>query len=266
MKVLFSTGSLFYLPTKDIFYLSRETGFDGCELVIDRRFNDMRYVDEVIECLSVLPVCSIHAPYHRMKSWGTVAEALVRTIEIAKSMGVEVVNFHPPSWYSMELRFFNWFRKIRDFQKDFGCENVFLAIENMPLIGKRLMLAPYVLNDFEDMIRFGMERNLYFTFDTTHLGTFGKDVIGGFFKFLQTGRLKNIHLSDYENTKSHLFLGRGELPIVKLLNTARRLGYGGMITIELSPHELPRTREWLVRMMSYQRNFVKLHTGNTLND
>jgi sugar phosphate isomerase/epimerase len=259
MKILLSTGSLFYLPIKDIFLIARDTGFDGCDLVIDRNFNDMRYLDVVGECLDVLPVYSVHAPYMKMKAWGSTAEALVRTLEIARNLGAHAVNFHPPSWYAMEVHYFKWFRKMKDFQKDFGCNGITLAVENMPLAGKRLMLAPYVLNNYEDLIRFGMDRDLYFTFDTTHLGTFGNDLIVSFLAFLKTGRLKNVHLSDYGDSKSHRFLGAGELPIVKLLNTMRRLGYDELVTLELSPYELPRTREWLLKMLTYQSSFMKLH-------
>jgi sugar phosphate isomerase/epimerase len=59
--------------------------------------------------------------------------------------------------------------------------------------------------------------------------------------------------------ESHLFLGCGELPVVKLLNTIGRLGYDEMITLEVSPHELPRTREWLVKMLQHQVSFMKMH-------
>jgi sugar phosphate isomerase/epimerase len=259
MKVLLSTGSLFYLPIKECFLLAQEAGFDGCDLVIDRNFSNMSYMDSVTECLDILPICSVHAPYMRMKAWGTIAEGLVRTIEIAKAIGAEVVNFHPPSWYSLELRFLRWFRKVQDFQRDFDCQNVLLTVENMPLIGRRLMLAPYTLNDYRELIEFGVRRNLYFTFDTTHLGSFGGDIIVAVLDFLRTGRLQNVHVSDHSDFKSHQFVGTGDLPIVKLLNTMRRMGYDGMVTLELSPLELPRNPGWLVKMLRYQASLLKLH-------
>lgn len=261
MKILFSTGGLFYLPIKDVFLLSKDTGFDGCDLVIDGSFNDMHHLDKVLECLEILPIYSIHAPYMKMKAWGTTAEALVRTIEIARRVGARTVNFHPPSWYSMELEFYKWFRRVPDFQRDFGCDKIFLAIETMPLLGKRLMLASFVLNNYKDLIKFGLERNLYFTLDTTHLGTFDEDQVEVLLTFLGTKRLKNIHLSDYGDFRSHRFLGRGTLPLVRLLNTAGRMGYDEMVTLEVSPYELPRARTSLEKMMQYQVSFIKLHLG-----
>jgi sugar phosphate isomerase/epimerase len=259
MKILFSTGCLYYLPTRDVFLLAREAGFDGCELVLDRRFNDSRSIDVTLECNTILPVLSIHAPFMKMRAWGNQVYSLQRSIEIAKILGTGIVNFHPPNWFSMEVAFLRWFRKVKDFQKKLGAEDVILAIENMPRIGKRLLLAPYILNDFKDLIEFGVSKNLHFTFDTTHVATFGGDVISAFLAFFKTKRLKNIHLSDFGDHESHLFLGSGELPVVKLLNTMGRLGYDGMVTLEVSPHELPRTREWLTKMLKYQVSFMNMH-------
>ncbi|OPY70651.1 MAG: endonuclease 4 [Syntrophorhabdus sp. PtaU1.Bin050] len=259
MKILFSTGCLFYLPMRDIFLLAKEAGFDGCELVIDRRFNDSRQIDVILGCLDILPVYSIHAPFMKIHAWGNETYSLMRSVEIAKLLGTELVGFHPPNWFSMEIGFLRWFRKVQDFQERLGGEGVVVAIENMPRVGKRLMLASYVLNDYEDLIEFGVKRNLFFTFDTTHLATFGDDIVMAFLSFLKTRRLKNIHLSDYSDYRSHLFPGNGELPVVKLLNTAARLGYDGMVTLEVSPYELPRTRECLKKMLRYQVDFLNLH-------
>jgi sugar phosphate isomerase/epimerase len=106
-----------------------------------------------------------------------------------------------------------------------------------------------------------MQRNLYFTLDITHMGTYGFDTVAAFLIFFKSGRLRNIHLSDYSlwRDKGHLGIGRGELPIVRLLNTVRSLGYEGNITLEVAPHELPRTREWLLRVITYGASFLKLH-------
>ncbi|MDD5009937.1 MAG: sugar phosphate isomerase/epimerase, partial [Syntrophorhabdaceae bacterium] len=233
MKILFSTGCLFHLPIENIFFYAKEAGFDGCDLLIDTKFDSDGYLERVQHCLDILPVYSIHAPFMKMRTWGTKADILARTIDIARTVGAKVVNFHPPSWFAMEVQFFKWFREIKDFQKELGCDDVFLAIENMPRSGTRLMLTSYILNDLKDLVDFGVERNLYFTFDTTHFGTFGDDIIAGFLRVFKTGRLKNIHLSDHGSHRSHLFLGKGDLPIVKFLNTVRRLGYDEMITLEL---------------------------------
>jgi sugar phosphate isomerase/epimerase len=261
MEVLCSTGSLSRLPIREVFLIAKEAGFDGCELVVGKNFNRAGYKDEVLECLNILPIRSLHAPYVHIASWGDEKQALARCIELAMEIGAKVVTFHPPSWWAREFKFYKWFKKMQNFQGEFGCEGVALSIENMPLI--KLVIPSYVLNNFKKLIRFGLQRNLYFTYDITHIGTYGYDIVNAFLIYLETGRLRNIHLSDYSlwREKSHLGIGRGELPIVRLLNTMRRLGYDEMTTLEIAPQELPRTNEWLLKVMSYSAAYLKLHLG-----
>jgi sugar phosphate isomerase/epimerase len=259
MKILFSTGSLNRLPIREVFFLARAAGFDGCELVVSKRFNKPEYVDEIIKCLDILPVCSLHAPYVHISSWGNEKQTLKKSVELAWQLGAEVVTFHPPSWLAREFRFYRWFRKIKDFQKEFDCTAACLSIENMPLL--KAVIPTYILNGYKKLIRYGLRRNLYFTYDITHIGTYGHDIVNVFLKYHDTGRLKNIHVSDYSlwREKSHLGIGRGELPIARLLNTASRLGYNEIVTLELMPQELPRTEEWLLKVMSYSAAYLKLH-------
>jgi sugar phosphate isomerase/epimerase len=265
MQVLLSTGSLGHRPIREIFLLAREAGFDGCELVVGKNFNRSKYKDEVAECLNILPIHTIHAPYVPIAAWGDEKQALTRCMELAREFGVQVVTFHPPSWWAREFKFYKWFKRIQDFQKEFGFEGCLLSIENMPLM--KLVIPLYVLNNFKKLIRFGLERNLYFTYDITHIGTYGYDIVNAFLIYLDTGRLRNVHLSDYSlwREKSHLGIGRGELPIVKLLNTMRRIGYEGMVTLEIAPQELPKTNEWLLKVMSYSSAFLKLHLGRNID-
>ena len=261
MKILFSSGTLYHWPLKEIFALARETGFDGCDLVVNRALDSPDFKKVIKEALAILPAYSMHAPFMRLAAWGTHVEALRRSIETAREFGIGLVNFHPPSWFHREITFYRWFRKVADFQRELDCKDVFVAIENMPLIGKRLKLASYVLNDYKDLIEFGINRNLYFTFDTTHMATFDHDVVVSFLSFHKTERLKNVHLSDSMADESHLFPGTGTLPIARLLNTMRRVGYDGMVTLEVAPQQLPVTKEWLIRTMRYAASFMRMHLG-----
>ncbi len=259
MKILFSSGTLHHWPLTEVFRLAKETGFDGCDLVVNRSVDEPRFKDKISEALSILPAYSMHAPFMRLATWGAHVDALRQSIKSARELGIGLVNFHPPSWFHRELTFFRWFRKIEDFQKELDCGNVQLAIENMPLIGSRLRLAPYILNDYKDLIDFGLKKNLYFTFDTTHIATFDHDAVVSFLSFHKTARLKNVHLSDSMAAQSHLFPGTGTLPLARLLNTMRRVGYEGMVTLEVAPTELPVTKELLVKTLRYAASFMRLH-------
>ena len=266
MQILFSTGSVPYLPIRDVFLIVKEAGFDGCELVIGKEFSRTDYIDTVMECTHVLPACSIHAPYVYIDSWGNEVAALQRTVSLAKLLRTDLITFHPPSWLAREVRYWKWFRSVSDFQKELRCDGVSLAIENMPLL--RLMIPPYFLNRYRKLIRFGVERNLYFTYDITHISTYGHDIIPVFLQYLKTGRLRNVHVSDYStwSEKSHLGIGRGELPIGRLMNTMRRMGYNGKITLEILPQELPRKTEWLQKVLTFAADYLKLHLSRREED
>jgi sugar phosphate isomerase/epimerase len=247
------------MPLRQVFELAGEAGFDGCDLVLGRKFGQEGETERALECSEILPVLSIHAPFAHIPAWGNQIQALERSIELGKRAGAKLVNFHPPSWLAREVRFYRWFKGITDFQRELKCDPVYLTIENMPLI--KLILPPYVLNNFKRLIKFGVERNLHFTFDITHLGTYGYDIVRAFVKYFETDRLKNVHVSDYSlwREQDHLGIGRGELPIVRLLNTMRRLGYDEMVTLEIAPHQLPRTKEWLLKVMTYSASYLRLH-------
>ncbi|HVN95303.1 MAG TPA: sugar phosphate isomerase/epimerase [Syntrophorhabdaceae bacterium] len=261
MKFLLSTGCLYDLPIEDVFAYAREAAFDGLELVIDRNFDNRLYLARVAKCASTLPAMSVHAPFVNMKTWGGKVDRLKRAVEVARSLNARIVNFHPPSWLAMEIGFYRWFKTVEDFQKRLDLGPMHLTIENMPRLGKRRTFSPYVLNDIEALVPFAMERNLFFTFDITHLATFGCDTVATFLKIFNTGRLKNIHLSDYSAFKGHLCPGRGDLPIARLLNTARQTGYDELITLEVSPEELPRAKDLLVKVMAFQLSYMKHHAG-----
>ena len=87
LKILFSTGSLNRLPIIEVFSIARDAGFDGCELVVSKRFDKPEYIDEVIKCLEILPVCSLHAPYVSIPSWGNEKQTVLKSVELAGQLG-----------------------------------------------------------------------------------------------------------------------------------------------------------------------------------
>jgi sugar phosphate isomerase/epimerase len=152
------------------------------------------------------------------------------------------VNFHPPSWLGLEVGFWRWIYKIHDFQKEIGRENVMVAIENMPWVGK-FKINPHILSDTRQMIDFIQERNLLMTFDCTHMGSKKANFINDFYLFYNCGRIRNIHFSDYGHGREHLVPGHGMLPLTRFLNHLRNTEYNDTLTLELSPFEFPRNEE-----------------------
>lgn len=256
-KVLFSTGSLSRLPLKEVFVLAKETGFDGCDLVIQKHLDHGAYRETLKECAAILPVYALHVPFENLKVWGKPVEALLKSVALAKEFDIPVVNFHPPSWFYLEIAFLRWFRKVKDFQKELGCEKVCVALENMPLTEGEIKRRPYLLNNFSDMIRFGVERNLYFTFDTTHVATFEHEVLDAFLAYQTTGRLVHIHMSDHAPERSHLIPGAGDLPLVGLLRALHASGYDRAVSLEVAPDELPSAQGHLEAVLREASSFLR---------
>ena len=146
-----------------------------------------------------------------------------------------------------------------DFQKEVGRENVLVTIENMPWVGK-FKINPHILSVTQKMVEFISERNLYLTFDTTHLGSGKTNFINDFYRYYNSGRIRNIHFSDYGQGKEHLIPGHGILPLTRFLNHLSQTGYDGSFTLELSPHEFPHDENVIVEMLKEIRAYLVRET------
>lgn len=230
------------MPIRKAFAVASELGFDGVELIINQdfqRINSRKLIEELQQECRIL---SIHAPFMPLDGWGSPIDALKLCVKLADETGIPLVNFHPPSWMGFEIGFWRWLYKIRDFQKEIGTENVIVTIENMPWVGK-FKINPHILSVTGQMIDFIKEHNLYMTFDCTHMGSGKANFINDFYLAYNSGRIRNIHFSDYGHGREHLIPGHGMLPLTRFLNHLRNTDYSDTVTLELSPHELSRDEE-----------------------
>lgn len=254
MKHILSAGSLFTLPAPTVFEMAREAGFDGMEVIINHDFGLGKHLDCLRSLHEILPVRSIHAPFFDVDGWGNKIDQLKKCAELALNVGVPLINFHPPNWLALEFKFWRWLRKVKDFQAEIGQNEVIISIENMPRL-PQMNLNPYLLAKPEKMIEFMEDHNLYLTFDTAHCGSMHTDFLGDFHKFYDSGRMRNIHFSDYSNGQEHLLPGHGALPLTRFLNHLRETDYDHALVLELSPYEFPEEhdliRETLVELYHY---------------
>lgn len=242
MKLVLSAGSLYTLPMTKAFEIARDTGFDGVEVIINQ---DFQYIDSLAllrDLQQILPVQSLHAPFFDLDGWGDKIDQVRETAGLAMAAGIPLINFHPPSWLAMEFKFWRWFRKVRDYQAEVGRNQVVITIENMPATGP-FYSNPYLLAKTSHMIDFLEQHNLFMTFDTAHMGSSRANFINDFYLCYNSGRVRNIHFSDYANGREHLLPGHGHLPLTRFLNHLRETGYNETITLELSPHEFPKGEE-----------------------
>lgn len=261
LKISLSSGSLFTLPICRAFELSAEAGFDGVELIINQDFQRVNPVKMVRSLQEIAPINSIHAPFMPLDGWGGPIQSLFHSIELAADTGIPLVNFHPPSWMGMEIGFWRWLYRIRDFQKEIGIDGeVLVTIENMPCIG-RFKLNPNILSSTRDMIAFIHDHNLFLTFDTTHMGSGKANFINDFYLFYESGRIRNIHFSDYGFDREHLIPGHGRLPLTRFLNHLKHTDYKGCVTLEVSPHEFPKNEEVILQSLKELQTYMRVETG-----
>jgi sugar phosphate isomerase/epimerase len=242
MKLILSAGSLYTLPAPKVFELAREVGFDGMEVIINHDFSAVNHLKYLRALQAILPVHSLHAPFFDIDGWGDKVDQLRICCDLALEADVPLINFHPPSWLSLELKFWRWLKRVGDFQADLGQNRVLVSIENMPCMPKS-KLNPYLLATPEKMIPFLREHNLYLTFDTAHCGSMHTNFINDFYQYYGSGMMRNIHFSDYANGQEHLMPGHGALPLTRFLNHLRETGYDHSLVLELSPYEFPEGDE-----------------------
>lgn len=259
MLISISTGTLFTFPLNKAFRIASEAGFDGVELIINQDFQKVNTRQVMAEMSQILPIRSIHAPFMPLDGWGGPVDSLKRCVELAAGCDVPLVNFHPPSWMGVELKFWRWMYRVIDFQKEVGQGAVTVTLENMPWTG-RFRLNQYILSSTDELIEFLQERNLFLTFDCTHMGSGKANFINDFYLCYNTGRIKNIHFSDYGHGREHLLPGHGILPLTRFLNHLRSTNYGEVLTLELSPHEFPHDERVIVESLKEILQYLRRET------
>jgi sugar phosphate isomerase/epimerase len=260
MRISLSTGTLFTFPLGKVVTIAREAGFDGVELIVNQDFQKVNCRTLIRELAEILPINSMHAPFMPLDGWGSPIDSLKRCVELSADCGIPLVSFHPPSWMGVELGFWRWLYRVMDFQKEVGQGAVIVTLENMPWVGKRVRMNPHILSSTTKFIDFIQERNLFMTFDTTHMGSGKANFINDFYLCYNSGRIRNIHFSDYGHGREHLLPGHGILPLTRFLNHLRSTGYNETLTLELSPEEFPRDERIIVESLGEILSYLRKET------
>jgi sugar phosphate isomerase/epimerase len=124
-----------------------------------------------------------------------------------------------------------------------------------------MKINPHILSATQSMIDFIHEHNLFMTFDCTHMGSGKANFINDFFLFYETGRIRNIHFSDYGHGREHLLPGHGILPLTRFLNHLRNTDYQSTVTLELDPTELPKSETLILDSLKEILAFLRTETS-----
>lgn len=247
-----STGSLHNYSIARVFALAREVGFDGIEVIVDLRW-DTRQVD-YLRSLSTaydLPILSVHSPFITgIDGWeDDPIQSVQRSVQLAQAVGAHVVVAHLPyRWHWLMLStslleprylfplpvprgqaYAQWLLNGMHHAGD--ADSVQIAVENMPArrtLGFRW--NPYRFNSPQQLSCF-----VALVLDTTHLGTWGLDVVEVYERL--KSRIVHVHLSDYDG-REHRLPGHGRLRLAELLRRMAADGYKGLIVVETGPQAL----------------------------
>jgi sugar phosphate isomerase/epimerase len=259
--VALSTGSLYTYGVHRVFELAKEVGFDGLEVLVDRRPDTFQphYLHRLVREQG-LPVLALHSPFNPAASWraGNLA-CMRRTVALAQELGIGLVIVHLPRRIShITLQFLwrkgrravlpvpwgsdrEWLGFIQDGLTQLEeATGVTIAVENMPV----RRFGPFRLNNCWLNTAQEMEVIPHVTLDTTHVGTWGHDLLA-FYERLKR-RIVHVHLSNF-NGEEHRLVEDGHLPLAELLERLGRDGYEGLVTLETSPDALGAEDEEQVR-------------------
>ena len=245
-----SSGSLYTYGLARVFALAAEAGFEAIEVLLDERW-DTRHA-EYLRQLSRrhnIPICSLHDPFvPQVPGWPNDPVARIqRTADLARELGIGTVVVHLPlrvryvivrgpkrtlvlpTSPSRNSRLRRW---MQDGLPAFdGSSGPRICVENMParrVFGLRLNVHWW--NTVAEW-----QRLPSLTLDTTHLGTWGLDIMEAY-RRVRT-RVRHVHLSNY-NGREHQRLDDGHLPLADLLDALCSDGYEGHVVVELGPESL----------------------------
>jgi sugar phosphate isomerase/epimerase len=249
MHFVFSTGSLYTYGIDRCFELAARAGFDGIELMTDRRWDTRQpaYLLRLVDRTG-LPVVAVHAPLENaaVPGWPDDPPGRIHeTVRLAEALGAGVMVHHLPlrvhvRWLQVGARrlplpwpgadvYARWL--LEEYAAFQVTTPVRLCIENLPAIhwsGRRWNPARW--NSATEIVRFPL-----LTMDTTHLGTWGLDPVEVYDRL--EGRVRHVHLSNFDG-KEHRRPEVGHLPLDRLVAHLVTRGYEGVVSLEMSPDAL----------------------------
>jgi sugar phosphate isomerase/epimerase len=275
--IALSTGSLYVYGTARVFELAAQVGFDGIEVLCDHRpdTRDPAYLRRLSK-EHHLPIVALHSPFtHSLTAWPEdQLGRLERTVALARELEVPTVVVHLPfrlarlavHWSGVYSgRFFltlpwsqrkPWYRVLAEgrLSEREAVSGVRIAVENMPqrrALGVSLPL--YWFNRPELMTEFP-----HVTLDTTHVGTWGWDLLD-VYETLRD-RIAHVHLSNFDG-REHRAPMDGRLPLDVLLKRLGEDGYQGAISLESHPlalgaEDAEACRTTLERTLAFCREYV----------
>lgn len=222
-----STDSLRGYGLNRIFQITKDAGYDGVDLAIDRKNFDTlnaEYIKQLSDQVGI-PVLSIATPTNAND------KMIKKAVNIAKTVGCRVVVIQPPKFF--DYKFISWMKN--EIPKMRQKENISIAMENAPSKSFFGIIPEHAMGNIIDLKKFK-----HACLDTARLGKRKEDIIR-VYKTLKK-YLVHIHLSNVRAGTPYAPPEKGILPMESFLTKLKQDGFPGVI--------------------SYKINGKYLHTGN----
>lgn len=215
-----STDSLTGYGLNRIFSFAKKAGFDGIDLVIDIQNYDtfnVAYLKKLRERFD-LPIITMQAPQRTSK------HSILKTVQIAKELGVNIVIVQPPKIFQLKLA--SWMRlEIPIIRKR---ESISIALENGSG-GTILGIIPeYSMNNIDELKRFK-----HACLDVSRLYRKKIDLMRAYNR-LKT-YLVHIHISNVKKGRLYSPPQEGILPIESFLTKLKQDNFPGSLSLKIKP-------------------------------
>ena len=249
MDISISTGSLSGMKLPAVFEMAGRVGADGVELMLTSRIVEQG-VDRirVIEHQTRVPVLTAHTVMRLGRtSPSMMARDILTSAEFARSLPrcAALVVHTPESATMHNVETKAWLRAI-EYAHDLGERSgMRVGVENVGRLSASDRTG--YLDHPERLRRLAQEWDVSVTFDTSHAASRNWDLLASIDKL--EPHLANVHLSDYSRRdyrlslanaflRDHQLPGSGTLPLDALIGKLAADGFGGPLTLELSPFAL----------------------------
>ncbi len=255
-----STGPFWAFELERAMDALAQAGFRDIELMVTRdpRTHEPELPRKLAEERG-LRIASVHAPFLVVTKlvWGPdPVQKIRRGIEMCRAVGASTLIVHPPHLW--EQGYAHWIRnELASVSLESGVD---VAVETMYpkwVAGRRMRVYRWI--DPRELY----EASPIVALDTSHVTVARIDMLEAYTTLLP--KLAHIHLSNNagDGRDGHLELDRGILPMDRFLDTVRRTGYSGGISLELTVRTYIERPEEMAGMLRRNREYIAARLGRT---
>ncbi|EKD48160.1 MAG: xylose isomerase-like protein TIM barrel [uncultured bacterium] len=243
MKIAISTDSLMGYGLNRIFEFAKEIGFDGIDLMLDKKNLDSLDADYVskLSTETGLPILAIQTSDNAKKK--DVEEA----VKMAKTLGAKVIIVQPPK--ILDRKYADWLKQeVPNIRK---IENISIALENAQNKLWLGFIPERAMNNINELKRFK-----HACLDTSRVAEKKEDLINTYNSLSKF--LVHVHISNYHRNKGYQLLNKGSLPLESFISKLATDDFKGAISIKITPKNLEvREKDRMMKNLEDCKKFIE---------